>query len=98
VTGPSVTLALPHRGLPDGEVEVAIRPEAIEFRPAGDPGIPATVRKAAYLGQLMEYTLATPIGKLFVISTAVDRPLKVGGTLAVALAGHGVVVIPTASA
>ena len=93
-----VTLALPHRGLPDGECEVAIRPEAIELVPGGDAPLSATVRKAAYLGQLMEYTLDTPIGTLFVISTAVDRPLAAGATVGVALANHGVVVIADAVA
>ena len=88
-----ITLALPHRGLPDGECEVAIRPEAIEMRP-GAGALPATVKKAAYLGQWMEYTLATPIGDLFAISTAVDRPVAVGTAIGIALANHGVVVIP----
>jgi iron(III) transport system ATP-binding protein len=45
----------------------------------------------------MEYTLDTPIGPLFVISTAVERPLEVGARVGVALANHGVVVIPGAS-
>jgi iron(III) transport system ATP-binding protein len=90
--GPLV-VAIPHRGLPDGEVDVAIRPEAIELRLAGD-GLPATVRKAAYLGGTMEYTLATPIGDLFAISQAVDMPLEPGSALAVAFAGHGVVLVP----
>ena len=45
----------------------------------------------------MEYTLDTPIGALFVISTAVDRPLAVGASVGVALANHGVVVIPEAA-
>jgi iron(III) transport system ATP-binding protein len=90
-----VVLDLPHRGLPDGDVEVAIRPEAIEMRSDGGP-LAATVKKAAYLGQLMEYTLATPIGELFAISTAVDSPLDVGATVGVSLADHGVVVIPRA--
>jgi iron(III) transport system ATP-binding protein len=93
-----LTLSLPHRGLPDGEIEVAIRPEAIDFRPEGSEGIPATVRKSAYLGQLMEYTLETGLGDLFVISTAVDKPLPVGHVLAIGLANHGVVVIPPGSA
>jgi iron(III) transport system ATP-binding protein len=88
-----VTLRLPHRGLPDGECEVAIRPEAIEIR-HGEGPLPATVKKAAYLGQLMEYTLETPIGDLFVISTVVDSPFAVGAKVGVTLASHGVVVIP----
>jgi iron(III) transport system ATP-binding protein len=92
-----VTLSLPHRGLPDGECEVAIRPEAIELRTSGDAPLAATVKKAAYLGQLMEYTLDTPIGSLFVISTAVDRPLAVGAAVGVTLANHGVVVIANAA-
>jgi iron(III) transport system ATP-binding protein len=87
-----ITLTLPHRGLPDGECEVAIRPEAIELRP-GDGPLSATVSKAAYLGQWMEYTLATPIGDLFAISIAVDRPLAVGTAIGIALANHGVVVM-----
>jgi iron(III) transport system ATP-binding protein len=93
-----ITLSLPHAGAPDGECDVAIRPEAIELRRDGDAPVAAIVTKASYLGQLMEYTLDTPIGSLFIISTAVDRPLAVGATVGVALANHGVVVIPPAAA
>jgi iron(III) transport system ATP-binding protein len=39
-------LRLPHRGL-SGEVEVAVRPEAIELAPPGEYGLAGTVRKAA---------------------------------------------------
>jgi iron(III) transport system ATP-binding protein len=97
VTIGPVTLSLPHGGLADGECEVAIRPEAIELRHDGNAPIGAKVRKASYLGQLMEYTLDTSIGPLFVISTAVERPLEVGTSVAVALANHGVVVVPGGS-
>ena len=37
-----------------------------------------TVRKAAYLGGMIEYTLDTDVGELFAISLAVDRPRAVG--------------------
>jgi iron(III) transport system ATP-binding protein len=97
VTLGPVMLTLPHGGAPDGECEVAIRPEAIELRCDGTAPLSATVKKASYLGQLMEYTLDTPIGDLFVISTAVDRPLAVGQSIGVALANHGVVVIPSSA-
>ncbi len=97
VTLGPVTLSLPHGGAADGECEVAIRPEAIEIRRDGNAPIASRVKKASYLGQSMEYTLDTPIGLLFVTSTAVDMPLEVGASVGVALANHGVVVIPRAS-
>jgi len=92
------TLKLPHRGLPDGAVDLSIRPEAITFTPPEDAPLKAVVRKAAYLGGLMEYTLDSPIGDLFVISTMVDRPLAVGAAVGIALAHHGVVAVPPESA
>ncbi|MEO8508208.1 MAG: ABC transporter ATP-binding protein [Betaproteobacteria bacterium] len=89
-----ITLDLPHRGLPDGDVLLSIRPEAITLLDDARLPLRATVRKAAYLGGLMEYTLDTPVGELFVISTAVDRPIAIGSEVGVALAPHGVVAIP----
>ena len=94
VTLGGIALDLPHRGLPDGDVELSIRPEAITLVAEHDAPLRATIRKAAYLGGLMEYTLDTPIGALFAISTAVDRPLAVGASVGVQLARHGVVAIP----
>ena len=94
VTVGGVTLAVPHRGLPDGDVELSIRPEAIAFVSADAAPLVATVRKASYLGGLVEYTLDTPIGALFAISTAVAAPLPAGARVGVVLADHGVVAIP----
>jgi iron(III) transport system ATP-binding protein len=88
------TLDLPHRGLPDGDVDLSIRPEAIAIVRPEDAPLQAIVRKASYLGGLIEYTLDSPIGELFVISVAVDYPVAVGTGVGVALARHGVVVIP----
>jgi iron(III) transport system ATP-binding protein len=87
-------LDLPHRDLPDGEVDLSIRPEAITFVRPEDAPLKATVRKASYLGGLIEYTLDSPIGELFVISIAVDHPVAVGTSVGILLARHGVVVIP----
>jgi iron(III) transport system ATP-binding protein len=91
-----LTVRLPHRNLPPGTVEVAIRPEAVEIGLPGDAGLPGTVRKAAYIGGVMEYTMATAIGELFVISMAVDRPLATGAPVSLTLAHHGVVPIAAA--
>ena len=93
--GPLV-VRIPHRDVADGEVDLAIRPEALRIGPADAEGLPATVRKASYLGHTMEYTLDTPVGDLFVVSQAVDAPLAAGTRASVTLAGHGVVVVPPA--
>ena len=91
-----LTVRLPHRNLSAGTIEVAIRPEAVEISAAGGAGLPGTVRKAAYIGGVMEYTVATELGELFVVSMAVDRPLVAGAPVAVTLASHGVVPIAAA--
>ncbi len=91
-----LTVTLSHRDLPDGAVDVAIRPESVQVHAAGvaaPTALPGTVRKAAYIGGLMEYTVDTELGALFVIDMAVDRPLAVGSSVGVTLAGHGVVPI-----
>jgi iron(III) transport system ATP-binding protein len=85
-------LRLPHRGL-SGEVDVAVRPEAIELALPGEHGLAGTVRKAAYIGGVMEYTIGTAVGDLFVVNMAVDRPLSAGAEVMLKLANHGVVPI-----
>src|SRR5256714_916991 len=91
-------VTLVHRGLANGAVDVSIRPEAIEFRNGNDAdaALAGTVRKAAYIGGSMEYTVDTAIGQLFMVSMAVDRPLVVGASVSLALANHGVVPIASA--
>jgi iron(III) transport system ATP-binding protein len=91
-----LTVRLPHRNLAAGAVDVAIRPEAVELAPPGASGLEGTVRKAAYIGGLMEYTVVTTLGDLFVISMAVDRPLAPGAPVSITLARHGVVPISAA--
>jgi iron(III) transport system ATP-binding protein len=94
--GPLV-LTLPHGGIAAGPIDVAIRPEAITIGDNG-AGLAGTVRKAAYLGGLMEYTIDTVLGPLFVIDMAVDKPHAVGSAVGLRLANHGVVPIATGDA
>src|SRR5437870_6228727 len=93
----TLTVRLPHRGLPAGEVDVAIRPEAIRLDSDGGPGLRGTIRKAADVGGLMEYTIGTELGELFAIDMAVDRPHAIGSDVTVTLANHGVVPIHAAA-
>ena len=87
--------ALPHRGAADGEVDVAIRPEAVWLRPADgtDAPLTGTILKAAYLGSHMEYTVGSVIGELFVVDSGVATPLTVGAKVSIGFTSHGVTVV-----
>jgi len=89
-----VEVFLPHRGVADGEVDVAIRPESLLLS-SGPPNgaLAGTILKAAYLGSHMEYTVASPVGELFVVDKAVTTPLAPGVQVAIGLADHGVTVV-----
>jgi hypothetical protein len=42
----------------------------------------------------MEYTVAAPVGQLFVVDRDVSRPLAAGTEVGVALSDHGVALVP----
>ena len=94
VTIGPMTLSLAHRGLPDGDVEVSIRPEAITMSSPGKTPLAATIRKAAYLGGVTEYTLDSAIGVLFAVATGVNHAYAAGETVSLDFARLGVVLIP----
>jgi iron(III) transport system ATP-binding protein len=89
-----LSLALEHRGQRDGAIAVAIRPEAIELCESGATPLAGTIAKAVYLGSVMEYTIDTPVGELFAVDHHVERPRAAGDSVSIALAPHGVVVLP----
>jgi iron(III) transport system ATP-binding protein len=84
----------PAQPLPPGPVKVAVRPEAWEVGPAGAGALAATLAKSAYLGSTHEYTFETELGAVFVVSPDVSRLLAPGEHMSLALAGHGVSVVP----
>jgi iron(III) transport system ATP-binding protein len=88
-------LSLPHHGVASGEAMVSVRPEAIVLGPEDSSPLRGKVAKAAYLGNMMEYTIDTPVGELFCVSSAVDAPLAPGSGVGVRFAAHGVAVIAT---
>jgi iron(III) transport system ATP-binding protein len=97
-----IALSLPHRDLPPGPVEVAVRPQAIRLR-AGEPQpgeLAGTIRKAAYLGSHMEYQVElSEIGaEAFVIDGNVGVPLAPGAAVAVAIPTDGAALVPAGEA
>ena len=81
------------RALAAGKVKVAVRPEAWEVVPAGEGELDAVVEKCAYLGSFHEYTFATELGSIFVVSPDVRRVWKIGDAVSLGLAGHGLSVV-----
>ena len=83
-----------HRGVPEGEADIAIRPEAIVLQPAPADGLQASVRKAAYLGGTIEYTLDSPIGELFAVAQVRDSGFAAGDAVSLVFSNRGVAVVP----
>ncbi len=83
------------RAARDGEVTVAVRPEAIgvERGPGPAGALFGTIAKASYLGTHMEYSIDTAAGTLFATCPRVGRPLDRGDKVALLLAPRGVIVV-----
>ncbi|MBL8697315.1 MAG: ABC transporter ATP-binding protein [Alphaproteobacteria bacterium] len=90
----SIELQLPHRDLAAGKARLAIRPNAIRLaRDAAPTRLPATVRKATYLGSHIEYTLDTAIGELFTTDAATENPFAPGAGIHVGFASRGLALV-----
>jgi iron(III) transport system ATP-binding protein len=77
-----------------GIVKVAVRPEAWYIGAA--VGLPAILRKAAFLGNFYEYAFDTALGSVFVVSTDLAHPLAAGAETHLSLTSHGVSIVPAA--
>jgi iron(III) transport system ATP-binding protein len=89
------TLEIDDASARDGDVTVAVRPEAIVVERAPGPSgtLAGTIAKASYLGTHMEYSIDTAAGTLFATCPKVDRPLGAGENVALALAPRGVIIV-----
>ncbi|MGN8083192.1 ABC transporter ATP-binding protein [Variovorax sp. 22077] len=87
----------PRYAVAAGTVKVAVRPEAWRIGGAeATGGLPATLRKSAYLGSFYEYGFDTSLGPVFVVSTDLSSPLAAGAQATLSLGAHGVSVVPGA--
>jgi iron(III) transport system ATP-binding protein len=76
-----------------GQRHVAVRPNRVSLQPAGSPHtLEATVQKATYVGERMEYIVQTALGELFVTAAETDKPIAAGTSVALGF-GVGDVVL-----
>ena len=71
-----------------------VRRRHLSIDPASASPLAARLAQWAYLGGLVELSFDTELGTVFVVSDAVHRAWQVGDTAILALAGHGVAVVP----
>ncbi len=83
---------LPSRGLSDGPATLAVRPSRLVIGEAD--GVEATVIKATYVGDRMEYTLEGKFGQVFAVQDDVDNPLDTGSSVRLSFAAKGPVLLP----
>jgi len=79
-----------------GPVKVAVRPEAWQVVPAAaidTATLAGQLVKQAYLGSLVELTIATELGEIFVVSPDVTRTWQTGETLGLRLGERSVSVV-----
>ncbi len=94
-----VTIRLPRRGVGQGPVKLAVRPDAIALdeTPAAQGKIMGTVKKASYLGTQVEYDVESPIGDLFVVQYGRKDPIAPGTPIAISFSTQrGIAIVPGA--
>jgi iron(III) transport system ATP-binding protein len=90
-----VTRTFDARGLRPGPARIAVRPSRIVLAdPGADGAIPGVLVKASYVGNRMEYRVATDLGELFVTSEDVVHACGAGAEVSLVLAASGPVLIP----
>jgi iron(III) transport system ATP-binding protein len=89
-----VSAAVRANGVAPGPATLAVRPNRLRLRPAGDGVLPAECRRVAYLGSRVEYVVGTPWGELLVFDDDVRRLHARGTTLGIAFDPADVIVLP----
>ncbi|MEO7242003.1 MAG: ABC transporter ATP-binding protein [Variovorax sp.] len=90
----TLTMEVDHcKGAAD-QRHVAVRPNRVALLPPTSPNtLEATVRKATYVGERMEYIVETPLAELFVTAADTLHPFKPGDAVALGFAASDVVLL-----
>jgi iron(III) transport system ATP-binding protein len=73
---------------------VAVRPNRVNILPPGSPhALEASIQKATYVGEQMEYMVHTPLGELFVTSPDTEHPVAAGASVSLAFVEGDVVLL-----
>jgi iron(III) transport system ATP-binding protein len=92
------TFALPDRGYRNDATLLVVRPGSMTLsrQAMQEPSLPATVRKATYLGSHWEFTLDTEVGTIYATQPA-DRRVEPGESLELQLKADELTIVAPAS-
>jgi iron(III) transport system ATP-binding protein len=94
----STTLIIPNRGYDGDESLLVVRPVSVTLsKRRAEYSLPATVRKATYLGSHWELTLDTVVGTIFA-TPPVDQHFEPGENLEVQLNSDQLTIVPAKAA
>ncbi|MRI33651.1 ABC transporter ATP-binding protein [Endozoicomonas sp. OPT23] len=89
-----VEVKVPHREQTQGQVTLAVRPDAVILhQDAGATALAGEVTHASYLGNQIQYTIASELGELFVIDYRVDQPMVKGSSIALDFNARGLALV-----
>ncbi len=95
VTLGNVMLKLASRGLAAGPAKLAVRPNRIQLMAhSNGPSLNGVVLKSTYVGNHMEYVVATDHGEWFSVSNNVDNIFSVNARVHVQFSDRGPVLLP----
>lgn len=88
-----LTHRVPGRTVKPGPARLAVRPNAITLQPSAGGALSGRITHAAYLGDHVEYEVATPAGTLFIVDPAVERALAPATDVDIGFKTRGIAII-----
>lgn len=84
---------------PEGKIKLSLRPEMFKLRKEGDPAlhVMGTVSHSSYMGSIIEYLIATPVGDLFTTAPAGEYQYSPGEKVFLHLHPDELIILPDGS-
>lgn len=84
---------------PPGKIKLSLRPEMFRLRKKGNPAVDVrgTIAHSSYMGPVIEYLIATPVGELFTTALAGEQQFEPGEKVFLHLHPDELIILPEGS-
>ncbi|MBK0125822.1 ABC transporter ATP-binding protein [Pantoea sp. S61] len=80
-------------GVPTGSAQLSVRPQFITLHSDGQGALQGEVTHSTWLGDHVEYEVATPLGSLFIVDAQMEQRLPLASTVAIDFKPQGLALI-----